>query len=181
MWGYPCSRFSRGEMKDRIFDLVSLHVDAPVGGVDIKGRVDLRRMFPDGLLSSPGSLNEPAYNLSVSARGVSLKELSPGISGTAAASVDIDGQGFIPDSLSAKLGLSARVASLKLSGDKTDGKNLPLDAAVSCSVSVADNIALIHKLKGNLGGTGLALTGRHEISSGKRMLILNFPLHHWEN
>ena len=66
--------------------------DAPVGGVDIKGRVDLRRMFPDGLLSSPGSLNEPAYNLSVSARGVSLKELSPGISGTAAASVDIDGR-----------------------------------------------------------------------------------------
>lgn len=177
VWGYPLqSVFLRGEMKDRIFDLVSLHVDAPVGGVDIKGRVDLRGMFPDGLLSSPGSLKEPVYKLSASVRGVSLKELSPGISGTATASVDIDGQGFIPDSLSAKLGLSARVASLKLSGDKTDGKNLPLDAAVSCSVSVADNIALIHKLKGNLGGTGLALTGRHEISSGKTDADLRLSL-----
>ena len=145
VWGYPLqSVFLRGEMKDRIFDLVSLHVDAPVGGVDIKGRVDLRRMFPDGLLSSPGSLNEPAYNLSVSARGVSLKELSPGISGTAAASVDIDGQGFIPDSLSAKLAICPR-GIIETFRDKTDGKTR-LDAAVSCS-GLHDNIALIHKLK----------------------------------
>lgn len=163
VWGYPIkSIFVKAKLTDRVLKLMPLHVDAPTGSIDIVGGVDVAGMFPDGFLKAPGSMQQLKYNLSIAGQNVSLKELATGLSGTAAITVALDGQGVHPDSLAARIKMSATIAALQL-----DTSYIPLDFAVACSVAVVQGTAHVHSLKGKLGDTELSLAGVYGISSGK--------------
>lgn len=163
MWGYPIkSLFVRAQLKNRVLNILPLHVDAPTGSIDVIGGVDVRSMFPDGFLRAPASVQELRYNMSISGQKVSLKELVPELSGNAAVTIALDGQGVNPDSLITNLSLSASIAALQL-----DSSSIPLDAAIACSVAVVKGTAQVHSFTGKLGDTKLSLVGKYGISSGK--------------
>jgi autotransporter translocation and assembly factor TamB len=169
VWGYPVkSLIVKAMLTDRVLELKPVHVDAPTGSIDIVGGVDVAGMFPDGFLKAPGSVQQLKYNLAISGQNVSLQELAPGLSGTAAIKVALNGQGVHPDSLAAKVNLSTTIEALQL-----DTGSIPLNFAIACSAAVMQGTAHIHTLAGKLGDTELSLAGSYGILSGKMNADLN--------
>ncbi|MBN1575007.1 MAG: translocation/assembly module TamB domain-containing protein [Chitinispirillaceae bacterium] len=170
--GYPVdSLFLSAHLADRVLELTALHVETDAGGIDAAGDIDARGMFPDGFLAAPRLVQKLRYDLAISGDGITLKNLTPGLSGTAAVSMALGGQGAHPDSLAATLGVSARVTALRL-----DTSSLPLDAAVACSAAVERGTALVHRLTGMLGSTALSLSGRYRIPTGAMDAAVNITV-----
>ncbi len=167
--GYPVDSLSlTARLNDRVLTLMPLHVTAGAGRADVCGDIDARGMFPGGFLAAQGSLQELTYSLAISGEKISLKKMAPGMSGTAAVSMALDGHGVHPDSFAATLGVSAHVTSLQL-----DTSTMPLDAVVACSASVERGTVLVRRLTGMLGSTALALTGRYRIPAGEMDAAMN--------
>ncbi|MFP4680473.1 MAG: translocation/assembly module TamB domain-containing protein [Chitinispirillaceae bacterium] len=158
---YPVDTlFLKALLKDRVLTVAPLHLIAENGNLDVNGRVDMRQVFPEGLLDTPSSPHHLRYDLAVSGKSIPLTDITPGLSGTAAVSLSLDGQGIDPDSMEAKLHASADMASFKLKNSP-----IPADAEVTCSAAVSKGKALVHLLTGSLGEASVLLKGEYGISS----------------
>jgi autotransporter translocation and assembly factor TamB len=158
--GYPVKSLMLDVLlTDRLIAIKPLQVRTPDGSVDITGSVDMKGVFPDGLLKPVQSLQMMKYNLEISANGVDLNGLAGGVTGVASVTMAVNGQGIIPESLDADCKLAAHVNKLKL-----DTSKATVDAALACTVSVTDGTVHLEKLTGQIGNTTLEVSGLYNLS-----------------
>ncbi|NLD93689.1 MAG: hypothetical protein GX639_13615 [Fibrobacter sp.] len=158
--GYPVKSLMLDmSLTDRQIAIKPLQVRTPDGSVAISGNVDMKNVFPDGFLKPAQSFQMLKYNLDVSANGIELKGLAGGVGGVAATSVTINGVGISPDSLNADCHVAVNVSKLKL-----DTLNASVDAALACTVSVADGTVHLKNLTGQTGSTEFDVSGLYSLS-----------------
>ncbi len=158
--GYPVKNLMLDmSLTDRLIAIKPLQVRTRDGSVAISGNVDMRNVFPDGFLKPAQSFQMMNYNLELSANGLELKGLAGGVGGVAAASVTINGKGISPDSLTADGEVAVKVSKLQLDTSKAS-----VDAALACSLSVADGTVNLRKLAGQTGSTEFDVSGVYSLS-----------------
>lgn len=149
-------------LADRVLAIKPLQAKTPDGCIDITGNVDMKRVFPDGFLKGPHSMQMLEYNLAVMAQDVDLKGLPGGLSGMASVSLTAKGQGVDVNSMLAQCDLSAQVSKLQL-----DTLNTCTDVALACTASVADGTVKLTRLAGKTGRTEFDASGLYSLSKEK--------------
>lgn len=150
-------------LEDRYLTIDPLSLYAPLGRLDLRGDVNLRKAFSQGFLSSQRNLDAIAYKLSLRQRGTSLENILRGgteVTGAIHSKMTVEGQGIFPETLSAKAVVELIAEKLAVS------QILSLaDVRVETQIGLAHGRVTIEDMKAQTGKTWLKLAGNYDFSS----------------
>lgn len=170
--GYPVDRIElKTNLADRNLRLSPAKIITDRGSIDINGTVDVRAVFANGFLEEMGSINNIKYDLTIAGKDLPIQYFTPDLSGTAALSLGIKGQGADPDSIDAYSEISATIAELKLNPEYS-----ALDAVLSCSANLRRGNVHVTELSGLLGDAQLSLSGGYHITSQRMNVDLSLSV-----
>ena len=107
------------QLIDRVATLAKLSADADFGLLELSGRVDMRKVYPQGILSPPGDWDASAFNGSLSIRSLDLSALpldSNSIEGSMDALLNFTGKGFSLDTLTANADAKMAIQNFRTRG-----------------------------------------------------------------
>ena len=150
-------------LKEKILNIDDVNLYTPLGKFNIKGDVDFRKAFAEGVLTSNPDLNAIFYKFAIHQKDSQLADLPPeisGLNGVASAEIEIEGKGVYPNTLWAKTSLELYIN--KLSAGK--GRS-PLDVHVSAQADMKKGRVAIENLTAGAGGSMLEMNGNYDVSS----------------
>ena len=150
-------------LKEKILNIDDAYLYTPLGGFNIKGDMDLRKAFAEGVFTSSPDLDAIFYKFSIHQKDSQLAELPTGISGlngVASADIELEGKGVNQDTLWAKTSLELYIN--KLSAGK--GRS-PLDVHVSAQADMKKGGVTIGNLTAGAGGSRFEMNGNYDVSS----------------
>jgi autotransporter translocation and assembly factor TamB len=134
-----------------------------LGKFNIKGDVDFKKAFAEGLLTSNPDLDAIFYKFSIHQKDSQLANLLPGISGlngVVNAEIELEGKGVYPNTLWAKTALELYVNKLSAG----EGRS-PLNVHVSAQADMKKGRVTIQNLTAGAGGSRLEMNGNYDVSS----------------
>ena len=150
-------------LKEKILNIDDVYLYTPLGRFNIKGDVDFRKAFAEGLLTSNPDLNVIFYKFSIHQKDSQLADLPPGISGfkgVASAEIEIEGKGVYPKTLWAKTALEIYINKLSAG----EGRS-PLNVHVSAKADMKKGRVAIQNLTAGAGRSRLEVNGNYDASS----------------
>ena len=153
----------RCDLTDRIFTVNDLNLDTASGKFDLKARVDFKKAFANGFISSHPDLNAISYELSVHQKDTRLETLPvnvSGINGTMTSLMKLKGTGIDPDTLMAESTL--KVSATNLSAGEAFS---PVDAHVTAQADMENGRVTVHHFNARADKTHFKATGNYDIAS----------------
>ena len=150
-------------LKDRFLNINDLYLHTPLGKFNIKGDVDFKKAFAEGLLTSNPDLDAIFYKFFIHQKDSQLANLLPGISGlngAVNAEIELEGKGVYPNTLWAKTALELYVNKLSAG----EGRS-PLNVHVSAQADMKKGRVTIQNLTAGAGGSRLEMNGNYDVSS----------------
>ena len=150
-------------LKDRFLNINDLYLHTPLGKFNIKGDVDFKKAFAEGLLTSNPDLDAIFYKFFIHQKDSQLANLLPGISGlngVVNAEIELEGKGVYPNTLWAKTALELYVNKLSAG----EGRS-PLNVHVSAQADMKKGRVTIQNLTAGAGGSRLEMNGNYDVSS----------------
>ena len=150
-------------LKEKILNIDDVYLYTPLGKFNIKGDVDFRKAFTEGLLTSNPDLNAILYKFSIHQKDSQLADLPPGISGfkgVASTAIELEGKGVYPNTLWAKTALELYINKLSAG----EGRS-PLNVHVSAQADMKKGRVTIGNLTADAGGSRLEMNGNYDVSS----------------
>ncbi|MCJ7538731.1 MAG: AsmA family protein, partial [Desulfobacterales bacterium] len=150
-------------LKEKILNIDDAYLYTPLGRFNIKGDVDFKKVFAEGLLTSNPDLNAIFYKFSIHQKDSQLADLPPGISGfkgVASAKIELEGKGVYPNNLWAKTALELYINKLSAG----EGRS-PLNVHVSAQADMKKGRVSIGNLTAGAGGSRLEMNGNYDVSS----------------
>ncbi|MBW2054989.1 MAG: translocation/assembly module TamB domain-containing protein, partial [Deltaproteobacteria bacterium] len=153
------------DLTDRILTINDLNLDTVAGRFDLKGRVDFKKAFADGFISSHPDLNAISYHLSLRQKDTVLETLPfivSGVKGTMTCLMELKGTGVNPKTLMAE-------STLKLSASNLSAGEAfsPLDAYVNAQANMEKGRLTVHQLDARTGKTHFKVAANYDIASYK--------------
>ncbi len=174
--GYRIDRMHLScRLTDRCLTLNDLNLYTASGTFDLKGRVDFKKAFADGFISSRPDLNAISYHLSLHQKNTMLETMPfnrPGLKGSITSLMELKGTGINPKTLTAETALEL-VASNLSAGEAFS----PLDARVNAQAIMENGRVTVHQLGARADETHLKVSGNYDIASHKvaSEFIFNTP------
>jgi len=150
-------------LKEKILNIDDVYLYTPLGKFNMKGDVDFKKAFTEGLLTSSPDLDAIFYKFSIHQKDSQLTDLPPGISGlngVASAKIELEGKGVDPNTLWAKTALELYINKLSAG----EGRS-PLDVHVSAQADMKKGRVTIGNLTAGAGGSRLEVNGNYDVSS----------------
>jgi len=150
-------------LKEKILNIDDAYLYTPLGKFNIKGDVDFKKAFPEGVLTSNPDLNAIFYKFSIHQKDSQLADLPLGISGlngVATAEIKLEGKGVYPNTLWAKTALELYINKLSAK----EGR-LPLNVHVSAQADMKKGRVTIQNLTADAGRSRLEMNGNYDVSS----------------
>ncbi|MBW2680451.1 MAG: translocation/assembly module TamB domain-containing protein [Deltaproteobacteria bacterium] len=153
------------DLTDRILTINDLNLDTVAGRFDLKGRVDFKKAFADGFISSHPDLNAISYHLSLRQKDTVLETLPfivSGVKGTMTCLMELKGTGVNPKTLTAESTLELFASNLSA------GETFPpFDAHVNAQANMEKGRVTLHQLDARAEETHLKVAGNYDIASRK--------------
>jgi translocation and assembly module TamB len=164
-----------GRLQNRLLVLNKVQVNTASGVVSANGEADLRKAFPGGFLAPERDVAAVSYRLFLEGDGLDLAALIPTahhLTGTAKASVSVEGRGFSLETLSAKSKLEVLGRQIR-----ADGVAEPIDVHLSMESDLDHGTANVSALEAQAGEIKLQSSGHVRLSSGEMegRLLLDAP------
>ncbi len=150
-------------LKEKILNIDDVYLDTPLGRFNIKGDMDFKKAFAEGLLTSNPDLNAIFYKFSIHQKDSQLADLPPGISGlngVASAEIELEGKGVYPSTLWAKTAIELYINKLSAG----EGRS-PLNVHVSARADMKKGRVTIGNLAAGAGRSRLEMNGNYDVSS----------------
>jgi len=150
-------------LKEKILNIDDVYLYTPLGKFNIKGDVDFKKAFTEGLLTSNPDLDAIFYKFSIHQKDSQLADLPPGISGlngVASADIELEGKGVYPNTLWAKTSLEVYINKLFAGQGRS-----PLDVHVSAQADMKKGGVTLRNLTAGAGGSRLEMNGNYGVSS----------------
>jgi translocation and assembly module TamB len=150
-------------LKEKILKLDDVYLYTPLGRFNIKGDVDFKKAFAEGMFTSNPDLNTIFYKFSIHQKDSQLADLPPGISGlngVASAEIELEGKGVDPNTLWAKTALELYINKLSVG----EGRS-PLNVHVSAQADMKKGRVTIGNLSAGAGSSRLEVKGNYDVSS----------------
>ena len=152
-------------LTDRILTVNDLNLDTAAGRFDLNARVDFKKAFPNGFISSHPDVNAISYELSLHQKGTGLETLPvnvSGINGTLTSLMELKGTGIHSQTLIAESTLELSASNLS-AGEAFP----PLDAHVTAQANMENGRVTVHHFDGRAGKTHFKAAGNYDIASRK--------------
>jgi len=150
-------------LKEKILNIDDAYIYTLLGRFNIKGDVDFRKAFAEGLLTSNPDLDVILYKFSIHQKDSQLVKLPPGISGfkgVASAEIELEGKGVHPNTLWAKTALEININKLSAGEQRS-----PHNVHVSAQADMANGRVTIQNLTAGAGRSRLEMNGNYDVSS----------------
>jgi autotransporter translocation and assembly factor TamB len=150
-------------LKEKNLNIDDVDLYTPLGKFNIKGDVDFKKAFAEGLLTSDPDLNAIFYKFSIHQKDSQLADLPPGISGfkgVASAEIELEGKGVYPNTLWVKTALEIYIKKLSVE----EGRS-PLNVHVSAQADMKKGRVTIGNLTAGAGESRLEMNGDYYVSS----------------
>jgi autotransporter translocation and assembly factor TamB len=150
-------------LKEKILNIDDAYLYTPLGRFNIKGDVDLRKAFAEGLLTSSPDLDSILYKFSIHQKDSQLADLQTGISGfkgVASAEIELEGKGVHPNTLWAKTALELYINKLSAGEQRS-----PLNVHMGAQADMAKGRVTIQNLTAGAGRSRLEMNGNYDVSS----------------
>ena len=162
-------------LTDRCLTINDLNLYTVAGRFDLKGRVDFKKAFADGFISSHPDLNAISYHLSLNQKDTMLETLPfnrAGFKGSITSLMELKGTGINPKTLTAEIAL--KLVASNLSTGETFS---PFNARVNAQADMEKGRVTVHQLDSRADETHLKVSGNFDIASHKvaAEFIFNTP------
>jgi len=162
-------------LTDRCLTINDLNLYTVAGRFDLKGRVDFKKAFADGFISSHPDLNAISYHLSLNQKDTMLETLPfnrAGFKGSITSLMELKGTGINPKTLTAEIAL--KLVASNLSTGETFS---PFNARVNAQANMEKGRITVHHLDARADETHLKVSGNFDIASHKvaAEFIFNTP------
>ena len=154
---------SNCRLREKILNIEDIDLYTPLGKFNIKGDVDFRKVFTQGMLTSNPDLDAIFYKFSIHQKETQLADLVPGASGfkgVSSANIDLEGKGVYPKRLWAKTTLDVYLNKMS----SRDG-NSPINAQVSARADMKKGRLTVPNLTAVAGRSRLEMNGNFDVSS----------------
>ena len=151
-------------MTDLSVDFKRLAARIEGAALDVTGSVDLADAFENGLTAAPTDLDAISYDLALDGKNIDFDQLTwtrPYMSGIANATIEIDGTGIFPRTLSARI-------DSKIKGEAIAAGSIlaPIDPEISVSGRIKEGKAIADPIEVAIQDTRLRATGDYVIFEG---------------
>jgi len=150
-------------LKEKILDIHDAYLNTPLGKFTIKGDVNFKKAFAEGLFTSNPDLDAIFYKFSIHQKNSQLLDLPAKISGfkgVASAKIEFEGKGVYPDTLRAKTALELYINKLSIGKGRS-----PLNVHVSAQADMEKGRVTIGNLTAGAGGSRLEMDGNYDVFS----------------
>ncbi|MBW2406606.1 MAG: translocation/assembly module TamB domain-containing protein [Deltaproteobacteria bacterium] len=152
-----------GRLKEKILNIDNTYVYTPLGKFHMRGDVDFRKSFTEGVLTSNPDLDTISYQFSIHQKESQLSNLPSGISGfkgVANAHIELEGKGVYPSTLWAKTALEIYINKLS-SKDGNSSRNVH----VSAQAEMKKGRVTIGNLTAGSGESRFEMNGDYDVFS----------------
>jgi translocation and assembly module TamB len=153
------------DLTDKTLTINDLNLDSVAGRFDLKGRVDFKKAFANGFISSHPDLNAISYHMSLRQKDTLLETLpfkGSGFKGSITSLMELKGTGINPKTLTAESTLELFASNLFA------GKEFPpFDAHVNAQANMEKGHVTLHQLDVRAEETHLKVAGNYDIASRK--------------
>jgi autotransporter translocation and assembly factor TamB len=153
------------DLTDRVLTVNDLNLDTVAGRFDLKGRVDFKKAFANGFISSHPDLNAISYHLSLRRKDTGLETLPfsvSGVKGSMTCLMELKGTGVNPKTLMAESTVELSASNLS-AGEAFS----PLDARVNARANMENGRVTVHQLDARTGKTHFTAAGNYDMASHK--------------